>query len=299
MSPFDDMPLESKVTHDIWMEDDDVRKNLLSDIARHIVEEHVDLATEFKACSSEFDGSDCAGTVLQYAREVLSLGLLILEFKDAVREGDGDRVLLVWKYFLPLFKASGRKNYANEALTLLSQYHLTFPPYLAEQLKWSQFVNVQGLLGHNISCDLHMEHLNRVVKTAINGLGSNKSEKAIVRAGRAIGVLETAINSYDKEVVVSVPSGKHSVAAKMVDLEAIVKLLLESAVFEECSKKTYKSFLSLKTNLIRTLNEKDFKDWMVERFSVLHLQPNPPQPEDPEDIIDQGDHEDAEVDSAM
>ena len=97
----------------------------------------------------------------------------------------------------------------------------------------------------------------------------------------------------------SVPSGKHSVAAKMVDLEAIVKLLLESAVFEECSKKTYKSFLSLKTNLIRTLNEKDFKDWMVERFSVLHLQPNPPQPEDPEDIIDQGDHEDAEVDSAM
>ena len=48
MSSFDDMPLESKVTHDIWKEDDDVRKNLLSDIARHIVEEHVDLATEFK-----------------------------------------------------------------------------------------------------------------------------------------------------------------------------------------------------------------------------------------------------------
>ena len=50
-----------------------MRKNLLSDIARHIVEEHVDLATKFKACSSEFDGSDYAGTVLQYAREVLSL----------------------------------------------------------------------------------------------------------------------------------------------------------------------------------------------------------------------------------
>ena len=81
----------------------------------------MDLATEFKACSCEFDGSDCAGTVLQYAREVLSLGLLILEFKDA---DDGDRVLLVWKYFLPLFKASGRKNYANEALTLL-------PPHIS------------------------------------------------------------------------------------------------------------------------------------------------------------------------
>ena len=41
----------------------------------------------------------------------------------------------------------------------------------------------------------------------------------------------STVNSSDKEVGVSVPSGKHSVAAKMVDLEAIVKLLLES---EEC-----------------------------------------------------------------
>ena len=117
-----------------------------------------------------------AGTVLEYSHEVLSLGLLFLELKDAVREGDGDRVLLDWKYLLLLFKASGRKNYAIEALTLLSQYHLLFPPYLAEQLKWSRFVNVHGFPGHNISRDLHMEHLNRLVKTAINGLGANKSQ---------------------------------------------------------------------------------------------------------------------------
>ena len=76
-----------------------------------------------------------------------------------------------------------------------------------------------------------MENLNRVVKTAITGLGSNKSEKVIVRAGRAIGVLETAINSYDKEVGVSVPSGKHVVAAKLVDLEATVKLLIGKLCF--------------------------------------------------------------------
>ena len=50
------------------------------------------------------------------------------------------------------------KKYAIEALTLLSQYSIILPPNLAEQLKWSRFVNMHGRPGHNISCDLHMEH---------------------------------------------------------------------------------------------------------------------------------------------
>ena len=32
--------------------------------------------------------------------------------------------------------------------------------------------------GRNISCDLHMEHLNRLAKTAVDGLGANKTERA-------------------------------------------------------------------------------------------------------------------------
>ena len=103
-----------------------------------------------------------------YACEVLSLGLFYFVFRDSIREGDGDRDMIVWKYLLLLFKASKRTNYAIEALTLLAQYYLILPPRLAEQLKWSRFVNVHGIPGHNISCDLHMEHLNREVKTAIS-----------------------------------------------------------------------------------------------------------------------------------
>lgn len=66
-------------------------------------------------------------------------------------------------------------------------------PHLAEQLMWSRFVNVHGLPGHNISCDLHMEHLNCLVKIAIEGLGANKSMKAISRAAKAIGVLRLRV----------------------------------------------------------------------------------------------------------
>ena len=91
-----------------------------------------------------------------------------MNFKDAVREGDGEHVLLLWKFMLLTFKATGRKNYALEALTLLSQYYILLPPNLAEQLKWSRFINVHGCPGHNISCDL-----NKVVKVAIEGLRAN------------------------------------------------------------------------------------------------------------------------------
>ena len=82
----------------------------------------------------------------------------------------------MWKYLFLIFKSSGHKNYSIEAFTMLSQYYFILSPQLAEQLKWSRFINNHGTCGKNISMDLHMEHLNRLCQTAIEG---NKSEKAI------------------------------------------------------------------------------------------------------------------------
>ena len=45
--------------------------------------------------------------VMEYAREVLSMGMLFLEFRDAVREGDGERVFRCWKFFFPIFMSAG------------------------------------------------------------------------------------------------------------------------------------------------------------------------------------------------
>ncbi len=66
----------------------------------------------------------------EYAREVLSLGVLLMEFNNAIREGDGLRILRCWRFFLPLFKAADRTNYSIEAITLLSQYEFLFTPQM-------------------------------------------------------------------------------------------------------------------------------------------------------------------------
>ena len=92
MSSFDDTPSESVVSGEDWMEDDSVRCKILEDISSHIVNSRVDLATTFKQPEDRAG----EGTVYDYACEALSLGLLIMDYKGAIKEGDGDRILSIW-----------------------------------------------------------------------------------------------------------------------------------------------------------------------------------------------------------
>ena len=212
--------------------------------------------------------SSIHGTSYAYASELLSLGLLFLEQKDAIREGDGDRDTNVWKFFLPLFSATGHKNYANEAFTYLKQCFLTLPPHLANQVKWSRFVNTSGLPGRNISCDLFMEHLNRQVKQSIMGLGANKSEEAIITVGKAIGTISDTLHTFDSELEVSKDSGKHTKNSNQKDLHTVIRQLCEADVFNKANKNINKSFSNLTPNLIRSLDEKVMRDWLAEKFSL-------------------------------
>jgi len=59
--------------------------------------------------------------VFLYAMEVVTLGLLWMNFHNANREGDGDRLIYVWKFLLLVFKAARRKNYSIKALNLQLQ----------------------------------------------------------------------------------------------------------------------------------------------------------------------------------
>ncbi len=49
-------------------------------------------------------------------------------------------------------------------------------PRQSAELLWSRFINYRGILGHNIPNDLHMEHLNRLIKTSLKGLGANNTQ---------------------------------------------------------------------------------------------------------------------------
>ena len=274
MSSIDDVPSSTIIEspEEVWMKDDSERKAIIMEVASTIVDHNVDLSTKFAATQTQVPTSTCTDNVNAYSCETLSLGLLFMEFKDAIREGDGDRVFLVWKYLFLLFKASGRRNYSLEAFTLLSQYHLILPEKLAEQLKWSRFINTHGHAGHNISCDLHMEHLNKLAKVAVDGLGANKTEKAIQRVGKAIGTMAGMIDTFDTENNVPSVSGAHSKKSSEKDLKKIVSQLVKSSVFDIWPGRKHKSFPHLKANYIRSLSEKDLKQWMLDHYATIVLQ---------------------------
>ena len=53
-----------------------------------------------------------------YACSYMADLLLVEEFNDAVHEGDGERMLTIWKLLLVYFRTTGHTNYAAESANL-------------------------------------------------------------------------------------------------------------------------------------------------------------------------------------
>ena len=130
-----------------------------------------------------------------------------------------------WKYLLPIFWNSRRKNYAIETLNLLCQHKFTSSPHHRQRLLCARCINVHGIRGRNIPSDLHMEHLNRTIKTAMKALGSNKTDKAICRIGRALGTLAPVLDQFDLDNNVPSVTGSHKRSNTQRDVYTIVEEL--------------------------------------------------------------------------
>ena len=117
MSTVDDIPTTFQA---VSAESTLQRRRTLLEAIDKVITSHVNFSI---GSSSEVETPQ-KDHVLEYGQEILTLGLLYMEFIDAVREGDGERIVRCWRYFLLIFKATGRKNYSIEAFTFLCQYSL-------------------------------------------------------------------------------------------------------------------------------------------------------------------------------
>ena len=189
MKSVSDSAESSILPEDLWMKTREERQDVLEELCTLIYDKFICLSL---SSSTQVPGDGDA--VSSYAIELLRIGCLYMEFADAIREGDGERVLRCWQYFLPIFKASNSTNYSCEAVHFLYQHQYALSPRLSNQLIWGRFVNVRGLPGRNIPLDLHMEHLNRIAKDAMRNLGSNKTQvSSITRVGRCMGTIVASL----------------------------------------------------------------------------------------------------------
>ena len=65
----------------------------------------------------------------------LTFGLILMEFNDAIKEGDGERLLDVYKVALLIPKANGKSKYAYEVLLYLVKIYGILSRYEAHNMK--------------------------------------------------------------------------------------------------------------------------------------------------------------------
>ena len=134
---------------------------------------------------------------------------------------------------------------------------------------WSRTVNTHGRTGKNISCDLHMEHLNREIKTAIAGMGSNVTDASIVRAGKSLQKHVAIQLQFDRENGVPTPSGKHSRKSSDKDRATIIEQLVSAKVFKTIPGRYHKTFEKFSEHMYDQLEIKEFRSWMENQIQKL------------------------------
>ncbi len=200
--------------------------------------------------------------VHSYASEVLSLALIWHSYHDAVKEGDGERVMMIWKYLLIIFSRTGRTNYTKEVLIQLLQNNYLFSE---RKLKWDRFVNTQGKAGCNVPGDLHMEHLNKRFKGVLRNLGSNIQPHSIVRASKAIGVVHSVSSALESELMPSKrESSKHATPSMVKDIETVVTVLKEVGIFDKIKNRKHAS-LKFQKGVLTSIDRENVATRLLEK----------------------------------
>lgn len=90
ISDLNQSPSSDNIQSDLWLQGDNDRKEMLDRVSRMILDNYCTIAFN----GEQLDNDELSMDQVQlYASEVLTLGLLYMEFSDAIREGDGPRTI--------------------------------------------------------------------------------------------------------------------------------------------------------------------------------------------------------------
>ena len=129
-----------------------------------------------------------------------------------------------------LLKQLGIETMSRRQLICCTNTTMCFPKGKKKQLLWSRCVNTRGYTGTNIPCDLYMEHLNRQLKSIIQGMGGNVTPARIQKAAKSIAVVCRVCEAFEIETVGHRHSDRHPYPTFEKDLAVIVKILEEEKV---------------------------------------------------------------------
>ena len=113
---------------------------------------------------------------------------------------------------------------------------------IAHELNWCRTVNPRGGAGNNIPADLFLEHLNRILKDYLNGIGPNISKNTIVQASKSLKCLLQVSNHFDQVCNVRSVSMDHTKSSSQQDRD---KIIHELEVFYYIPGRYHSTFKSI------------------------------------------------------
>ncbi len=202
-----------------------------------------------------------------YQVSFLEYGMIVKNFSDAVKEGDGERIIQNWKFLLPYLKANGAasRKYALEGFHLLAQVHCLLTQRDAHRLIWNRSVKSKNGPGGNIPMDLGMEHYIKIMKIIIRNLGSDACNVKIHnRYAKALSFNKKVVDNFDSMSLIINRSGKHVKKLAQKDMRKIVCELVDQKAFLFTLGRSYKHCKAMPNSLLHGFQICSLYQWIQE-----------------------------------
>ena len=210
--------------------------------------------------------------VMNYSLCVLRYFLLYYDFKDAVKEGKGERVATLHKQHLLHFKALPAFNqYAIEMLISTIQNEVFLSEAEAYQCIWASTANWKGGASKNIEIDLLQEVRNKSIKKSIHTMGPNKTDKAIENASRTSGGQQKITENFDAQVNRVKPSSSHTHRSAAADESKVLLDLRVLKPFTNEPHRMFDSFPGIQPDPLSTLDQTELDKWRARHKKNLLL----------------------------
>ena len=191
------------------------------------------------------------------------------DINDAIKEGDGERLVRLYKVALLIFNCYGCTKYAYTTLLLLVKVNALLSDKKADQLIHDRFCNTHGKKGKNIPLDLKMEQLNNLLKAMLKILGSNLNEESAQRIARSIEYIELILASLDGDCSVGETSHHRSLKDSEETVKEIVTDLVNMRAFQKTpGRGGYPSFPEFNVNFLDALDNRGMFTWMKDKLKL-------------------------------
>ena len=221
------------------------------------------------------ENKESSDHVTNYARQVIQMGLMLMNLNDTEREGDGECIIINWKVLLLYFRARKRgQKYAYEAMRFLSHVKALFSEKMAHRATHGRVLNHLGGTGRNVANDLKQEHYVKKNKKLITKLGAQKTLKAVSRVTGASNGIEDININLEHQAQIHRPSSKHTVASAEEDEKEMVKILRGLKPFHSVPNRKHPHFPSISESPMDELDVMLLKTWLTRHRNHLAVNRN-------------------------